>query len=208
MNQRLSFTFQLLAVAISLAVVFSGCRGYSSKEPPFHVNPNMYTQEKGKAYRESDFFEDGQDMRKPIEGTVARGQLKEDSHFYRGKVDGKDARSFPKELEINEGFIKRGQQVYMRTCAVCHSAIGDGQGLVGKRLLVKPTSFHSEYMYGLPPGHFFDAITNGIRTMQSYGHLIKEIDRWAVTSYIRILQISQDVDGGWIERSAPLWQQR
>lgn len=189
-------------------LLWQGCRGYSSEKPPIHVNPNMDTQEKGKPYRESDFFEDGTYMRKPIPGTIARGQLKEDEHFYLGKVHGEPAKSFPSQLVIDEKFIHRGQQVFNRACAACHSQTGDGGGLVGKRLLVPPTSLHSEYMYGLPPGHYFDVISNGIRTMQSYKHMLSEHDRWATVAYIRSLQMSQDMDGEWIKRSASWWMQK
>lgn len=185
-----------------------GCRGYSSEQPPIHLNPNMDTQEKGKPYRESDFFEDGHYMRMPIEGTIARGQLKEDEHFYFGKVNGEIAKSFPSQLVMDEAFLKRGQRVFNNVCAACHAPEGSGNSLVGRRLLVKPTSLHSEYMYGLPPGHYFDVITNGIRTMASYKHMISEKDRWAIVAYIRSLQMSQDMDGEWIKRSAVWWTQK
>jgi mono/diheme cytochrome c family protein len=196
-----------LALLLCLSLLDIGCRGYSSTEPPIHVNPNMDTQEKGRPYRHSDFFHDGQYMRSPIEGTVARGALKEDEHFYFGKIDGQPAKSLPASLVIDEAFLKRGQQIYNRTCAACHAHVGDGDGIVGRRLMVKPTSLHSDYMYGLAPGHYFDVITNGIRTMQPYKHMISEKDRWAVVSYIRSLQISQDMNGKWIERSSSWWKQ-
>jgi cytochrome c553 len=197
------FVLLLLGLAIT-----QGCRGYTTQNPPIRLNRNMYTQQKGKAYRESDFFEDGQYMRMPIEGTLARGQLKEDEHFYFGKVNGEFARSFPSDFIMDDPFLKRGQLVFNRVCAACHAAIGDGNGLVGRRLLVQPTSLHSDYMYGLPPGYYFNVISNGVRTMQGYKHMLVEKDRWAIVAYIRSLQMSQDVDGSWIERSAQWWTQK
>lgn len=198
----------LILLALSVGVFGPlGCRGYTSAQPPVHINPNMDIQEKGKAYKESDFFEDGQYMRMPIPGTVARGYLKEDEFFYHGLVQGQPARSLPKSLDIDEAFLKRGQQLFTRTCAACHGAIGDGNGLVGRRLMVKPTSLHSEYMYGLPPGHYFNVIQKGIRTMQSYEHMINAHDTWAILTYVRVLQMSQDINGPWIKRSASWWKQ-
>lgn len=184
-----------------------GCRGYTSESPPIHVNPNMDTQPKGKAYRASDFFKDGQYMRIPVEGTVARGQLKEDEHFYFGKVDGSFAKSFPEQLTIDEAFLRRGQIMFNRTCSVCHGRVGDGSGLVGKRLMVPPPSFHAERMYDLPPGQFFDVISNGVRTMHGYKEIVVEKDRWAIAAFVHCLQMSQDSDGEWIKRSAPWWRQ-
>lgn len=193
--------------ALSVLVLPLGCRGYPSKEPPIHLNPNMDTQPKGKAYRADDFWADGKYMRPEIEGTIARGQLKTNEHFDFGIVNGQPARSFPQGVSINESFMMRGQRVYDTFCAACHSAIGDGNSAVGDKLLVRPTSFHSEYMYGQPPGHFFKVISEGIRTMPRYGQMIREGDRWAVVAYVRALQISQDSDGQWIQRSKSLWKQ-
>lgn len=184
-----------------------GCRGYTSKEPPVHVNPNMDIQEKGKAYRESDFFADGNYMRAPIAGTIARGDMKSPTMYYTGLENNHPAMSLPKSLVIDEAFMQRGQRIFNRTCAACHGAEGDGDGLVGRRLMVKPTSLHSEYMYGQAPGHFFQVIQKGIRTMQPYGYMINEQDSWAVVSYIRALQMSQDINGEWIKRSASWWKQ-
>ena len=200
-----------IACASTLGVfllLLGSCRGYPSSDPPVRLNRNMFIQEKGKAYRQSDFFDNGQYMRMPIEGTVAVGQLKEDEFFYFGTVDDKEAKTLPKELTIDDAFLKRGQRVFNRVCAACHAEIGDGNGLVGRRLLVKPTSLHSEYMYDMPPGHYFNVMSNGIRTMQSLEHMIGEKDRWAVTVYIRSLQMSQDMDGAWIKRSAQWWTQK
>lgn len=198
----------ILSLFVLLLIEINGCRGYTSESPPIHLNPNMDTQEKGRPYRQSDFFADGQYMRQEISGTIALGKLKEDDHFYYGVINKEPAKSFPSNLNIDKKFIDRGQQIFNRACAACHSKIGDGEGLVGKRLLVKPTSLHSEYMYSMPPGHYFSVIANGIRTMQSYRHMLSTEDIWATTAYIRALQISQDIDGEWIKRSASWWIQK
>lgn len=127
--------------------------------------------------------------------------------FYHGMINGKPVESLPKNLVIDEKFLKRGQQLFNRTCAACHGAIGDGNSLVGAKLLVKPTSLHSERMYSLPPGHFFNVIQKGIGTMQPYNHMINAHDSWAITVYVHILQMSQDMNGSWIKRSASWWRQ-
>lgn len=194
----------LLASSLFILQVI-GCRGWTSAEPPMHVNPNMDIQEKGKAYKHSDFFADGQYMRPRIAGTISRGDMKSDA-FY-AQDNNPEAMSLPKNLIVDEAFMKRGQQLFNRTCAACHGMIGDGDGLVGRRLMVRPTSLHSEYMYGLPPGHYFQVIQNGIRTMQPYGYMINEHDTWAIVTYVRALQMSQDINGEWIKRSASLWKQ-
>lgn len=180
----------------------SGCRGWPSEEPPVHVNPNMDTQIKYKAYRENDFFADKRDMRPNIDGTVALGKLKADDLFYRGMVNGQPSKRFPSEVPLTHATIERGRERYNIYCAPCHSQIGDGNGTVGRRMGVRPTTFHSDYMYSQPVGHFFDVMTNGIRTMPNYKDKLTEDDRWKIAAYIRVLQVSQDADGSWITKSA------
>ena len=78
-----------LAIVCALFVVsvFAGCRGDVSRKPPVHLNPNMDTQDKFKAYRKSTFFADGRTMRPPPLGTVARGKLKADTKLHCGKAN-------------------------------------------------------------------------------------------------------------------------
>lgn len=43
----------------------------------------------------------------------------------------------------------------------------------------------------MPPGYFFDVMTNGFGIMPSYAAQIPVDDRWAIAAYIRALQLSQ-----------------
>lgn len=55
---------------------------------------DMHDQPKYKTLRPSNFFDDGRSARSQVEGTVARGQLKDDTLFYTGKeTDGSSALS-------------------------------------------------------------------------------------------------------------------
>lgn len=181
---RLLMTLLILAIA--------NCRGWTSEDPPIHPNPNMDTQIKYKPYRESDFFTDKRDMRPPVEGTVSRGNLKADDHYYRGMVNGKPALRFPSLVVVNKTLLERGHNRFNIYCASCHGRAGGGDGMVGRRMQIKPTTFHSDYMYAQPVGHFFDVMTNGIRTMPSYKHQVPEADRWAIAAYIRALQLNEN----------------
>jgi mono/diheme cytochrome c family protein len=40
-------------------------------------------------------------------------------------------------------------------------------------------------------GHLYNTISNGIRTMPSYGSQIEVEDRWAIVAYVKALQRSQ-----------------
>src|ERR1044071_6721679 len=46
---------------------------------------DMQDQPRMKPYRGTSFFGDGTSMRQPIDGTIARGQLRSDTEYYTGK---------------------------------------------------------------------------------------------------------------------------
>jgi hypothetical protein len=78
-----------VATALSLALALSGCgvlRGCTSTRPPIHINPSMDDQPKALPQASSGFFYDGSELRLPVEGTVARGELREDDAFFKGLI--------------------------------------------------------------------------------------------------------------------------
>ena len=87
--------------------------------------------------------------------------------------------------------LRRGQERYDIYCAPCHSAVGDGLGIIVQRGMKQPESFHSQRLIEVEIGHFFDVTTNGFGNMYSYNDRVNPSDRWAIAAYIRALQLSQ-----------------
>jgi mono/diheme cytochrome c family protein len=157
----------------------------------------MDHQFKFKAQQENALFADRRAMRLPVEGTVARGELRENDKFYRGIEGGDWATTFP--FEITRDVMARGQQRFEIYCSPCHGLDGAGRGTVAVRALelleakwVPPADMHTELVRSRPVGHLFNTITNGIRTMAAYGPQIAPDDRWAIVAYVRALQRSQN----------------
>ena len=65
-----------LLAFLLLPFAFAGCRN------------DMHDQPRYKPYRPSEFFADGMSSRPLVEGTVARGLLREDRYFYTGQMTG------------------------------------------------------------------------------------------------------------------------
>jgi hypothetical protein len=178
----------IMVLALSVAACY---RGKPSEDPPIHLNPNMDSQPKYEAQEESEFFEDKLTMRPPVAGTVARGDLREDDAYYRGKnPDGSLVKGMP--VQITMGLLQRGQERYNIYCAPCHDQTGSGQGIIIKKGFLPPPSMHLDRIRILPDGHYYDVISNGIRNMPSYKHQIPVADRWAIVAYVRALQRSQN----------------
>jgi hypothetical protein len=163
---------------LPLTLVFSvGCR------------QDMHDQPKYKPYRGSDFFGDGRSARPLPEGTVARGQLREDAHLFTGRVNGQPATTFP--MPVTEAVLARGRERYGIYCTPCHGLAGYGDGMVIQRGFRRASSFHVDRVRAEPVGYFYDAITNGFGAMPSYAAQIPVEDRWAIVAYVRALQLSQ-----------------
>jgi len=173
---------------LALWFVSSGCwRGATSPRPPIHPNPNMDDQPKYRAQASSDFFYDGATMRQPVEGTVAIGELHEDTAFYAG-VDESGQPVAQNPVEIDEAFRLRGKERYDIYCAPCHNQRGTGRGVLWDRAQIESADLHQERLRDAPDGELFDVISNGLGLMSGYKYPIPPRDRWAIIAYIRQLQ--------------------
>jgi len=171
-----------------LVGVLSGCaRGCTSPRPPLHVNPNMDVQPRYEPQAASAFFYDGAEMRAPVEGTVARGELRDGSPYWTGK-DGAGAFVTTVPVAVTDAVRARGQQRFDIYCAACHDKNGDGKGILFERGKVPTPSFHQDRLRQVPDGQIFDTITNGLGLMPSYRYPIPVADRWAIIVHLRELQ--------------------
>ena len=179
---------------------------------------DMQDQPRYKPFKQSDFFADKKAMRDLPEGTVARGYLREDKAFYQGKKDlppnapaapaqtATDASgntvitTFPDAVDefpvpVTKELVDRGEERYKIFCIVCHGPVGNGDGMIVRRGFSKPPTYNDDRLRNAPVGHFYDVITNGYGKMNPYASQISVADRWAIVSYIRTLQISQNPNG-------------
>lgn len=138
----------------------------------------------------SEFFADGQSARPLVENTVARGEIRDDEHFYTGRSGATPAATFP--FPITLAILQRGRERYDIYCSPCHSRTGNGDGMIARRGFARPPSFHIPRLREAPPGYHFHVITQGLGAMPDYRHQIPPRDRWAIIAYIRALQLSHN----------------
>jgi mono/diheme cytochrome c family protein len=150
---------------------------------------DMHDQPKYSSFEASTFFPDGSAARPPIPGTVARGHLRDDTALYAGKVDDEPVPYFP--IPVDERVMSRGQDMFNAYCSVCHGRTGAGDGMVVRRGFTRPPPLDEARLREMPPGHFFDIITNGFGAMPDHAAQIRVEDRWAIVAYIRALQLSR-----------------
>ena len=168
-----------MSVSALLGVLaLAGCR------QDMHNQPKFYPQ------RGTTLFADGRSARPQVENTVARGQLHQDSYFYTGLVNGQEGNALPFPATID--VLARGQERYNVYCTPCHSRVGNGAGMIVDRGYAKAGNFHTARLQAAPLGHFFNVITHGYGAMPDYSAQLTPEDRWAVTAYVRALQLSQN----------------
>jgi mono/diheme cytochrome c family protein len=178
---KYSLFFPLCALALT------GCR------------QDMHDQPKYKPLGQTNFFTDNRQSRPVVANTVARGDLRDgDPEFYTGKStklskeDGKEADVDVFPITVDKALLERGHERFDVFCSPCHGRLGNGLGMIVRRGFKQPPSYHIERLRTAPVGHFFDVETNGYGAMYSYAAQITPHDRWAIISYIRVLQYSEN----------------
>jgi len=169
---------KVLPALLALIAVTAGCR------IDMHMQPYYRTMAK------SDFFPDGRSARLPVEGTVARGDLREDTYFYTGKIGNNPGDYLP--FPVTADVLARGRERFNINCTPCHGRVGDGNGFIPSRGFRHPPSYHIDRLRKVPLGYFFDVMTNGFGVMPEYGTQVAPRDRWCIAAYIRALQLSQN----------------
>jgi mono/diheme cytochrome c family protein len=188
----------LAALSLVPIVLIARARAVRSEQPRVHLVADMDSQPKFKAQARNPLFADKRAMRLPVEHAVARGELRVDEPFYRGKDrDGQWITVLP--VKVTEELMQQGKQRFEVFCATCHGLAGYGDGMIAKRAdalqegtWVPPTSFHTDTIRQREVGYLFNTITYGVRNMAAYGPQVPVADRWAVVAYIRALQRSQN----------------
>ncbi len=193
------FVSAVLLILGVLALVPFACiyraRATHSPLPRIHLIQSMDNQHRFKSQQVNPLFADTREARPPMAGTIARGHLDDDDGLAKGMRDQKWIETFP--LPVTEALLKRGQERFGIYCSPCHGLAGRGDGIVAIRAdrlqegtFIPPTSIQDQTVLSRPVGHIFNTITNGIRTMPSYGSQIPVSDRWAIVAYVRALQRS------------------
>jgi hypothetical protein len=153
----------------------------------------MMEQDKLTPQKISEQFSDGFGMRKPVEGSVARG-------FIPYPFMGEDN---PKEVLLNPFIptkenIELGKKKYLTYCSPCHGDFGDGDSRL-RGQFPNPPTLHSSRAREFSDGMFYHIITNGQNIMPSYASQITRDERWAIVNYVRVLQRAKNASDSDLE---------
>lgn len=132
----------------------------------------------------------------PSRQWLDRSHEADDEGYLSGRVDGELVHAVPsrvlKTLDYRQ-LLDRGRDRFNISCVPCHDLTGSGNGMVARRGLMFPPSYHTDRLRSQPLGYIFNVATQGRGQMPAYGDYLSTDDRWAISAYVRTLQLSQHV---------------
>ena len=197
----------VVATWVPLYLIYQARRNFSTL-PRIHFVQDMDVQPSYHPQQASAMFADGRAVRPAVIGTIARGELGEDDHYFRGRAMMQKGAveelaffaGFPDRIAVDENLADRGRERYAIYCAVCHDETGSGNGIVHQRAIalqeskwVPPTNLLTQEIRDRPEGQLFQAISDGVRNMPGYKTQISVRDRWAIVAYLRQLRAADPV---------------
>jgi mono/diheme cytochrome c family protein len=210
------FLVIFLLCTVAIVAVF-GFRGQKGTQPPTEVFPDMVRQMKVRAQAPLEFFADGRGPRLPVAGTIPIGyempkpgtaetqasgvgrwshpqaSFSAGTDYYNtGKMGDHWGTGIP--LQVTSELMERGQQRFNITCAMCHGAAAEGNGITKQYGLATVVTLQDDRIRNMADGEIFNTITNGKNTMMAYGPNIIVADRWAIIAYLRALQRTQHAE--------------
>ena len=180
----------LLKLGFFAGIIFlASCGGDSN--PGYEFMPNMYRSPSLETYSENPIT--GMNALDPVEGTIARGQLKKFN--YDGTLEGYllAGERAVNSIANNEKNITEGKALYGMFCEHCHGKTGTGDGTMKHAIYSAVPHYNDSKtlrrcnlpMCDLKAGHIFHAITFGLNAMGPHATQITETERWKIVLYVQ-----------------------
>ncbi len=160
----------LLAMSFDASVTVLGAACHTGDIDPMEQQPKLQENEATR------HFEDESAIRPLVEGTVPRER---------------DLSGPPK---VTPELVELGHEKFNQICAPCHGLVGDGTGSIAEKMSLRhPPSLHDAFRMKLTSERIYQALTEGYGLMPRFTTQLDAHERWAVVSYVRALQLSQNV---------------
>lgn len=196
-------TKYLLAFSLMLGFVgiLASCSSEGEKDYTAYNNntgteyaPQMYVSTPYEAYSQvemNQFNPMGLNMRKPVEGTVARVAGMDENLpielMYNYPIP-KDslvmaARMLKNPIAKTAKNMAAGEHLYKAYCNHCHGPEGNGDGLVAEKY-TGVANLNGGAIKNQPSGHIYHVISKGKGRMYAHGSQILPADRWKIVYYV------------------------
>lgn len=188
-----------LIIAVIVTAVFAVVSCGNHREPGRAYMPDMAYSRAYETYADhSNLNEKGINYTaKPVEGTIARGDL---PHFPLAMDKGADTVNYATSKSIASPLaavsadeMKEAERLYLVNCGICHGTKLDGNGPLWKGgdgpYPAAPKDLIGDAVVSkMPAGQMFYSITYGKGQMGSYASQLSTKQRWMVIAYIQSKQ--------------------
>ncbi|MBI3137174.1 MAG: cytochrome c [Sphingobacteriales bacterium] len=184
---------KILFVTGSLALVAAlvSCGGARKEEGRVYM-PDMSYSRAYESYASTEALDKAgvNYTAKPVEGTIARGEMaaypfKNDSTGYARSAEVKNP------LDSASLDSKEAERLFLVNCAICHGPKLDGNGPLWASGVfpVAPRNLVGDpLMLAMAEGTMFHSVTYGRNTMGSYASQLSTRQRWQVIAYVKAQQ--------------------
>jgi mono/diheme cytochrome c family protein len=178
------FEPKFLLFLLAVSVFSSGTAYFTLNKLMFMLPFNwMMEQQKQSAQQKSLVFRDGFGMRRPVDGTIARGFM---PYAFKGQPD-LAGEKLVNPIPISRESLNLGQKKFDIYCSPCHGYHAEGDSRL-RGQFPNPPSLHSDKVKKWSDGRIFAVLTDGQNIMPSYSSQLTVEERWAVINYVRALQ--------------------
>lgn len=174
-----------IVVAAIIVLVMVSCN--KKTKPNYQYFPNMYEPIGYEAYGEYEVFENGQEAKLPVEGTIPRGWM---PYGYKNSNEGyqlaKDSLRNP--IRYTEANLEKGKELYDIYCAICHGTKGNGKGHLVQQEKILGVPSYDDQGRAITQGSIYHVMYYGINSMGSYASQTNEEERWQIVAYVQKLK--------------------
>jgi len=156
-------------------------------DPNYQYMPDMYEPGGYEAYGEYDVFENGQEAKLPVEGTIPRGWMPYE--YQDNPESAADAKAnLTNPLAYTMENHAAGKQLYTIYCAVCHGDKGAGKGILVEREKILGVPSYDDAGRAITEGSVYHVMYYGLNNMGSYASQTTTEERWQIADYVMSLK--------------------
>ena len=177
--------FQKSIVLFLVVVTATSC--FNKDKPNYQYFPDMYAPVSYEAYGEYDVFENGQEAKLPVEGTIPRGWT---PYMYENSNEGYTLAKaeLKNPLPYSKKNLEAGQQLFTIYCAVCHGDQGNGKGILVEREKILGVPSYDDAGRAITEGSTYHVMYFGLNSMGSYASQTTIKERWQIDHYVMKLK--------------------
>lgn len=186
----MKITAYTLMALLGAGMMLASCGKAGGDNPGVEFAPNMYNSFAYEPLTQLDeepntINPHGMNMREPVKGTIARGQLDYAMYGMAKSNENYEAASALKNpLAKNDYNLTEGKRLYNINCTPCHAEDGNGQGTIVQDGKYPRVPAYADRLPTINPGKAFYSITHGKNLMGAYGTVLSPEQRWQVIHYI------------------------